>query len=58
MFFGKSEKRRNPYLTMTVGTLAMIGAVHSVKCVKRAMKCMRHRMSTAFGAHTDLDSMI
>ena len=59
MFFGKSEKRRNPYVTMTVGTLAMIGAVHVVKCVKGASRCVCEKMRGAFkSSHSDIDSMI
>mgnify|MGYP003296369086 CR=1 FL=1 len=59
MFFGKSEKRRNPYVIMTVATLATIGAVHVARCVKGATRCMRNKMSVVFkGSRGDIDSMI
>lgn len=59
MFFGKSEKRRNPYVTMTVATLATIGAVHVVRCVKNASRCMRNKMSVVFkSSRGDIDNMI
>ena len=59
MFFGKSEKRRNPYVTMTVAALTTIGAVHVVRCVKNASRCMRKKMSVAFkSSRSDIDSMM
>lgn len=59
MFFGKMEKRRHPYATMMVGTLATIGAVHVVKCVRRASRCMKNKMITVFrGSRNDIDSMV
>ena len=59
MFFKKAEKRTHPYVKMTVGTLAMIGAVRVVRCMKRATRCMRSKMSVAL-RHTDggIDSMM
>ena len=59
MFFRKAEKRTHPYVKMTVGTLAMIGAVRVVKCVKRATRCMRSKMSVALrGSGRGTDSMM
>lgn len=54
MFFRKTaEHRRNPYVTMTIGTLAMIGAFHVVRCVKRSARCMRSKMSVVLHGSTD-----
>lgn len=40
MFLKKSEhKRFHPYFTLTVGTLAIIGAASIVKCAKNVMRC-------------------
>ena len=58
MFFEKSEKRRNPYVKMTVGTLAVIGAMHVVKCVKKTATCMRNKIRSAFGTDENSDFMI
>ena len=49
MLFGKTEPRRmNPYVAMTIGTLAMIGAFSVVKCTKRTAKCMCDKMTSMF----------
>ena len=49
MLFGKSERRRmNPYVALTIGTLAMIGAFSVVKCTKRTTKCMCDKMTSMF----------
>ena len=49
MFFRKSEHRRtHPYVALTIGTLAMIGAFSVVKCTKRTAKNMCTRMSAMF----------
>ena len=59
MFFKKAEKRTHPYVKMTVGTLAAIGAVRVVRCVKRATRCMRSKMSVALrGSDGGIDSMM
>lgn len=45
MFFRKNDQRRtHPYATITVGTLAMIGAFHVVRCVKRGARCVRNKV--------------
>jgi len=39
MLFKKSERKRmNPYVTMAIGTLAVIGAVSIVRCGKRMVR--------------------
>ena len=49
MFFKKSEHRRmNPYVAMTIGTLAMIGAFSVVKCSKRTVRCVCDKMTGMF----------
>lgn len=53
MFLNKSEHRRmHPYVAITIGTLAMIGAFSVVKCGKRTAKCVCDRMTSMFtGSH-------
>jgi hypothetical protein len=49
MFFKKSEHRRtNPYVAITIGTLAMIGAFSVVKCSKKTVKCVSDKMMSMF----------
>lgn len=49
MLFRKSESRRmHPYVALTIGTLAMIGAFSVVKCTKRTAKCMCDKMTSMF----------
>jgi hypothetical protein len=49
MFFRKSEhKRAHPYVAMTIGTLAMIGAFNVVRCTKRTVHCMRNKVTNMF----------
>lgn len=49
MFLKKSEHRRmNPYVAITIGTLAMIGAFSVVKCSKRTVRCVCDKMSGMF----------
>lgn len=38
----------NPYVALTIGTLAMIGAFSVVKCTKRTTKCMCDKMTSIF----------
>jgi hypothetical protein len=58
MFFKKAEKRTHPYVKMTIAALTTIGAVRVVKCVKRAARCMRSKMSVAIrGSGNGIDSM-
>ena len=46
MFFRKAEHNRvHPYVAMTVGTLAMIGAFEVVRCVKRSVRCVKNKVS-------------
>ena len=59
MFFRKSEKRTHPYVAMTIGTLAMIGAARVVRSVRRASRCMRSKMSVALRrSGDDMDTMM
>jgi hypothetical protein len=45
MFLRKSEHRRtNPYVAMTIGTLAMVGAFHVVRTGKRTIRCVCDKM--------------
>lgn len=49
MLFRKTEhKRAHPYVALTIGTLAMIGAFSVVKCTKRTAKCMCDKMTSMF----------
>lgn len=49
MLFRKTEhKRAHPYVALTIGTLAMIGAFSVVKCTKRTAKCMCDKMTAMF----------
>ena len=49
MLFRRSEHRRmNPYVALTVGTLAMVGAFCVVKCTKRTAKTMCDKMTSMF----------
>ena len=46
MLFRKTEHRRShPYVALTIGTLAMIGAFSVVKCSKRTVRCAIDKMS-------------
>ena len=41
MFFGKEERKaRHPWLTLTVGALAAVGAMSIVSGVKCKVKCV------------------
>jgi hypothetical protein len=49
MLFRRTEHRRmNPYVALTVGTLAMIGAFSVVRCSKRTVRCMCDKMTSMF----------
>ncbi len=49
MLFRKSEhKSSHPYVAMTIGTLAMIGAFSVVRCGKRTVKCVCNKMTSMF----------
>ena len=49
MLFRKTEhKRSRPYMALTIGTLAMIGAFSVVKCSKRTVRCMCDKMRAMF----------
>lgn len=49
MLFRKSEHRRtHPYVALTIGTLAMIGAFSVVKCTKHTAKAMCGKMTSMF----------
>jgi hypothetical protein len=57
MLFGKTEHRRtHPYVALTIGTLAMIGAFSVVKCTKRTAKCMCDKMTSMFKTKEQCDS--
>ena len=45
----------NPYVALTVGTLAMIGAFSVVKCGKRTAKCMCDKMTSMFKSDKKCD---
>ena len=55
MFLKKSEHRgMHPYVAITIGTLAMIGAFSVIKCGKRSVRCMRDKMNAMFsGSHNN-----
>ena len=49
MLVRRTEHRRmNPYVALTVGTLAMIGAFNVVRCSKRTVRCMCDKMTSMF----------
>lgn len=49
MFFKKTEnKRSHPYVALTIGTLAMIGAFNVVKCSKRTVRCICCKAKSLF----------
>jgi hypothetical protein len=49
MLFRRTESRRmNPYVALTIGTLAMIGAFSVVKCSKRTVRCVCDKMTSVF----------
>ena len=49
MFFSRNEhKRANPYLVLTVGALAMIGAFNVVRCTKNSIQCVKNKIRFAF----------
>ena len=59
MFFGRSEhKRTNPYVTVTIGALAMIGAFNVVRCAKRSARCMKNKVKVIFRGSSDDDCII
>ena len=44
----------HPYVAITIGTLAMIGAFSVIKCGKRSVRCMRDKMNAMFsGSHNN-----
>lgn len=54
MFLRKTEHRRNhPYVAMTIGTLAMIGAFNVVRCTKRTLKHMKNKAECVFRGRCD-----
>ncbi len=49
MLFGKTEHRRtHPYVAITIGTLAMIGAFSVVRCAKKTARCTVDKMTSMF----------
>ena len=49
MLFRKTEHNRtHPYVTMTIGTLAMIGAFNIVRCAKKTVRCMKNKVTNMF----------
>ena len=58
MLFGKTEHRRShPYIAITIGTLAMIGAFSVVRCTKRSVKTMCNKMTSMFKKDCECDVM-
>ena len=58
MFLKKSEHRSmRPYVALTIGTLAMIGAFSVVKCAKRTTRCMCNKMTSMFKKNCECDAM-
>ena len=56
MLFGKNDHRRsNPYVAITIGTLAMIGAFSVVRCAKRTVRCASDKMTSIFKAKEKCD---
>lgn len=56
MLFGKTEHRRShPYVAITIGTLAMIGAFSVVRCAKRTVKCASDKMTSMFKSKEKCD---
>ena len=50
MFLRKTEHRSmNPYVAITIGTLAMIGAFSVVKCTKKTVRCVCDKVGAMFG---------
>ena len=46
MYFRQAEQNKiHPYVIMTIGTLAMIGAFDVVRCVKRSARCVKNKVS-------------
>ena len=46
MLFKKTDRKHlHPYVTLTVGALAVIGAVSVVKCAKSMMRCGCEKVS-------------
>lgn len=49
MILRRSEQRRvNPYVTLTIGALAMIGAFNVVRCTKRTVCHMKKKITSVF----------
>lgn len=49
MFLKRNEQRHaHPYLTLTVGTLTVIGAASVIRCAKNAMRYGRDKVSCIF----------
>ena len=49
MILRRSEQRRaNPYVVLTVGALAMIGAFNVVRCTKRTVCHMKKKITSVF----------
>ena len=56
MLFGKTEHRRShPYVAITIGTLAMIGAFSVVRRAKRTVKCASDKMTSMFKSKEKCD---
>ena len=56
MLFRRTEHRgMSPYVALTVGTLAMIGAFSVVRCGKRTVKCVCDKMTLMFKSDKSCD---
>ena len=49
MLLKRSDKRSHPYAALTVGTLAVIGAVKIVRCGKRHVRCIKNKVKSLIG---------
>lgn len=59
MFIRKSEHRSmNPYVAITIGTLAMIGAFSVVKCTKRTVRTFCNKVSGVFSGKEKNDCSV
>lgn len=59
VFLRRSEhKRTHPYVTLAIGTLAMIGAFNVVRCTKRTVCHIRKKITSVFRGNDEEDSVI
>ena len=59
MLFRRTEqKRTNPYVAITIGTLATIGAFNVVRCAKRTVRCIKNKVKVILRSSPDDDCMM